>query len=492
MDGGAGLSPLTLRRSPSLTLAVLCVGVLAYSLQQSLLAPALPDIERELGISEATASWLLTSYLLCASVATPIAGRLGDLHGKRRILLWVLVVLAAGTAMSAVAHSIGLLLAGRVLQGASGGIFPLAYGIVRDELPRERIPGGIGLISSLLGAGGGAGVVLAGVILGHISYHWLFWLPLAVVLVALAATLALVPPTPVRASGAVDWTSATLMSAGLVAILVAVSQTTSWGWLGARTLALALAGAAVLGVWIRRDLRSLDPLVDMRLMASRPMLAANTVALLVGAGMWSAFTLVPRLGQAPAAVGHGFGASVIGSGLFLVPMTVAMLAVGQFFGRLELRYGTRPPLMFGLASCSLGLVLLTLAREHAWQLYVYTALLGLGIGLVFSAVTNIVVDDVTEDQTGVATGVNTVMRLLGGALGVQAGAALLAAGVAAGDAPAKSGYTAAFALAALALLGALAASLLVPRDQGLRPPIHMFDVLGGEIRDLPAPAARPR
>jgi EmrB/QacA subfamily drug resistance transporter len=438
------------------------VGVIAYSLQQSLLAPALPDIERELGISEAAASWLLTAYLVCASVATPIAGRLGDLHGKRRVLLGVLTVLAAGTAMSAIAHSLGLLLAGRVLQGASGGIFPLAYGIVRDELPPERVPGGIGLISSLLGVGGGAGVVLAGLILQDLSYHWLFWLPLAVVLAALAATYALVPESGVRARGGVDWGSAGLMSTGLVLVLVALSQTTTWGWLGGRTLALATAGAVVLVVWVRRETRSRRPLVDMRLMAERPVLAANAVAFLVGAGMWSAFTLIPRLAQAPAAGAHGFAASVTGSGLFLVPLTLTMLAVGPLAGWLERRLGSRPPLIAGLTSCALGLVALTVTRSQPWEVFVWASLLGLGIGLAYAAITNIVVEDVTEEQTGVATGVNTVMRLLGGAFGVQAGAALLSADLA-GGVPSSDGYTAAFALAALALLAALSAALLVPR-----------------------------
>lgn len=458
------------RRAPEVTLAVLCIGVTAYSLQQSLLAPALPDIERELHSSEQAASWLLTAYLLCASVATPIAGRLGDLHGKRKVLLWVLTVLAVGTLISALASSLAVLLVGRVLQGASGGIFPLAYGIVRDELPKDRTPGGIGLISSLLGVGGGAGVVLAGLILKQLSYHWLFWLPLAVVLLALIATRALVPVSPVRASGGVDWFSAGLMSTGLVGVLVALSQTSTWGWVSARTLGLALAGALLLAAWVRRDRRSSRPLVDMRLMAARPVLAANLVALLVGAGMWSAFTLVPRLAQAPHAHAHGFASSVSGSGLFLVPLTLTMLVVGPLAGRLERRFGSRPPLLVGLATCTVGLTLLTLARSHPWEVYASTSLVGIGIGLAFAAITNIVVEDVSEDATGVATGVNTVMRLLGGAFGVQIAAALLSAHLSAG-APDRAGYTAAFALSAAALLGAFAAGLLVPRSAGRRAPL---------------------
>ena len=168
------------RQNPNLTLAVLAVGGIAYALLQSLVAPALPEMQHALNTSETSAGWILTSYLLSASVATPIIGRLGDMHGKEHVLMIVLGMLAFGTLVSALASSIGLMVAGRVIQGAGGGIFPLAFAIIRDEFPPERVAGGIGLMSALLGIGAGAGVVLAGVIVENLSYHWLFWFPLGV------------------------------------------------------------------------------------------------------------------------------------------------------------------------------------------------------------------------------------------------------------------------------------------------------------------------
>ena len=172
------------RQHPSLTFLVLALAGTSYSLLQSLVAPALPNIEHALHTSENSVSWILTSYLLSASVATPVIGRLGDMYGKERLLMIVLALLSAGTLVSALASSLPLMLVGRVIQGAAGGIFPLAFGIIRDEFPRERVAGAIGLMSALLGVGGGAGVVLAGPIVDHLSFHYLFWLPLIPVVVA--------------------------------------------------------------------------------------------------------------------------------------------------------------------------------------------------------------------------------------------------------------------------------------------------------------------
>lgn len=296
--------------SHRLTLAVLSLGGIAYALLQSLVLPALPDIQDSLRVSEASVSWVLTAYLLSASVATPIAGRLGDMYGKQRVLILVLGLLAVGTLVSAVASSMGLLIAGRVIQGAGGGIFPLGFSIIRDEFPRERVAGGIGLMSSLLGIGGGAGVVLAGFVVGHLSYHWLFWIPLVAIVAAALATHFLVPESPIRASGHVNWGAAALMSSGLVIVLLAITEATDWGWGSPRTLGMMAAGLVVTALWVRLELRAREPLVDMAMMRLRGVWTTNLVAFLVGVGMYSAFILLPQYVQEPTGTGYGFGASV--------------------------------------------------------------------------------------------------------------------------------------------------------------------------------------
>src|SRR5258708_1140900 len=215
------------RQHPGITFVVLALGGASYALLQSLVAPALPEIQHVLHTSESSVSWVLTAYLLSASIATPLIGRLGDMYGKQRLLLIVLALLSVGTLLSAIATSLTLMLVGRIVQGAAGGIFPLAFGIIRDEFPRERVAAKVGLMSALLGVGGGAGVVLAGPIVDNLSLHYLFWLPLIPIVATTVATHFFVPESPVKQPGHVNWTGAILMSLGLIGVLVAVSQTST-------------------------------------------------------------------------------------------------------------------------------------------------------------------------------------------------------------------------------------------------------------------------
>ena len=449
------------RQHYNVTLAVLALGGIAYALLQSLVAPALTDIQHELHCSESAVAWVLTGYLLSASVATPIVGRLGDIHGKERVLMIVLVILAVGTLISAVASSIGLLVAGRVVQGVGGGIFPLAFSIIRDEFPREKVSGGIGLMSSLIGVGGGAGVVLAGVIVSRLSYHWLFWLPLVVIVIAAAMTHRYIPESPIKSPAKINWTAGALMSLGLAMVLLAVSQSTAWGWGSPKLLGLTAAGAAVCGLWIWVETRSRVALVDMRMMRVRGVWTTNVVAVLFGAGMYSSFVLIPTFVQEPHSTGYGFGSTITQAGLFLLPSTMAMLIVGQFTGAIERRFGSKPPLLAGSAFSIASFALLAVAHDTRLEIYVASGLLGLGIGLAFAAMANLIVESVRPDETGVATGMNTVMRTLGGAFGSQVAASMLAAGMVRGH-PTEGAFVGAFVMCTGALVASLVAGLAIP------------------------------
>src|SRR5271165_1819028 len=233
------------RTHPTLILAVLSLGGLAYAMLSSSVLPALPTMQRALGVSETEITWLLTAYLLSASVGTAIIGRLGDMYGKERVLLWTLVVLAAGTLLAAVSSSLAVIVLARFIQGASGGIFPLAFGIVRDEFPQEKVAGSIGLLSAILGVGAGVGIVLSGVIVEHLDYHWLFWIPLLATIFAAVATWRFIPESPIRVPGRINWLAAFLMTSGISIVLIAISETTTWGWGSPRTIGLILLGVAV-------------------------------------------------------------------------------------------------------------------------------------------------------------------------------------------------------------------------------------------------------
>lgn len=458
------------RQHHNLTLAALVLAGVTFALLQSLVSPALPEIQKALGTSESGVSWVLTSYLLMASVATPIVGRLGDMFGKERVLVIVLVVLGVGTFLAAIASSIGVLIAARLVQGVGAGIFPLAFGIIRDEFPRDKVAGGIGLMSALLGIGGGAGVVLAGFIVDNLSYHWLFWIPLAAIVVATVMAWKFVPESPVRSPGTINWTGAALMSVGLASVLLAISEGSDWGWLSARTLGLFAAGLVVLGLWVRAELGAAAPLVDMRMMQIKGVWTTNLVAFLLGVGLYSSFILVPQLVQLPESTGFGFGATVTEAGVYLLPSAFAMLVFGAAAGKLEARFGSKPPLMAGILAAAASFLLLAVAHGSDLDIYLSSLLLGIGIGLAFAAMANLIVQSVRQDQTGVATGMNTVMRSLGGAVGGQAVAAILVSSLA-GGLPAESTFTLSFWVCTGALFVALGVSTLIPgREREARAP----------------------
>ncbi len=483
------------RVHPNITLAVLAVGALAYAVLSAAVVPALPTIQHDLHTSETGVTWLLTAYLLAASVGTSILGRLGDMYGKGRVLLWTFVILALGTLLAAVANSLALVIVGRALQGAAGGIFPLAFGIVRDEFPREKVAGSIGLLSATLGVGGGLGIVGSGVILQHLSWHWLFWIPLFVIVVAALFTWRFVPESPVRVPGRINWGAAALMTVGISAALLAVSEATVWSWGSVKTLGLLAAGLAVCAVWVAVEARSSVPLVDMTMMRIRGVWTTNVAAFLLGAGMYSSFIIIPQFAQLPTSTGFGFGSSVVVSGLYLLPLTIAMMTMSLLAGPLALRYGSRLSLLVGTVVTAAAFALLALAHGHPYDFLISAGLMGIGIGLAFAALGNLIVEAVPPHQTGVASGMNTVMRTLGGALGAQIAATFIAANVAHGL-PTVTGFTESFVLATAFLVVGILAAVAVPRRRVSRETPapdaqHERPALGAH-GDRPAETANPR
>jgi EmrB/QacA subfamily drug resistance transporter len=451
------------RQHYALTLGVLTISALAYAISQTMVAPALPEIQRELGTTTTTVTFVLTVYLLTASVATPIVGRLGDMFGKERLLVITLLVFAAGSLVAALSDSIWVLIAGRAIQGVGGAVFPLSFGIIRDEFPPQRVAMGIGLISATFGIGGGAGLVLSGLIVDHLSYEWIFWLAFAVVVVAVVATWRFVPESPVKSPTRIDWGGAALLSGGLVSLLVGVSEGNSWGWDSPRILGLFAVAAALLVSWVAYERRHPVPLVDIAMMRKRAVLATNVTGLLIGFGMFGSFILIPQFVQMPIESGYGFGASVTAAGLFLLPSTTVMLFAGPLSGWLGGRFGSKVPLLIGTALSTASYVFLAVEHDTRLSIYVGSALLGLGIGFSFAAMANLIVEAVDQTQTGVATGMNTIMRTIGGSLGGQVAASIVAGHILASTGlPAESGFTTAFAMSAIAVAAAFFVTLSIP------------------------------
>jgi EmrB/QacA subfamily drug resistance transporter len=442
-------------------LAVLSLAALAYAVLSSAVIPALPTFQRDLHASLTGVTWLLTGFLLSASVGTAIIGKLGDMYGKQRLLVWTLLVLAGGTLLAAVSGSLAVLIVARVIQGVAGGIFPLSFSIARDEFPPGRVAGSIGLMSAILGVGGGLGLVVGGLIDEHLSWHWLFWIPLPAMVLAAFCTWRYIPESSVRSAGRVNWGAAILLSTGMCCLLIAIAQTTVWGWTGLSTLALLAVGVAVCAWWIVVELRSHAPLIDMTMMRVRGVWTANLAAFLLGAGLYSWFLLLPQLAQLPRSTGFGYGASVVVAGLYLLPCAVGMGVLGSVAGRVERRFGSRRALVAGAAVSAVACGWLTITSRHPYDMLVSSALLGVGIGLAFAALGNLIVQAVPASQTGVASGMNTVLRTLGGALGGQIAATFVAAATVRGV-PVLTGFTRTFGMSGAFLALCVVAGLLIP------------------------------
>jgi EmrB/QacA subfamily drug resistance transporter len=444
------------------TFAVLSAAVGAYALLQSLVVPVLTTLQAELHTTQDAVTWVLTAYLLSASIFTPILGRVGDMIGKERVFVVTLVALAAGSVMAALAPSIGIMIIARVIQGIGGGMVPVAFGIIRDEFPQEKVVGAVGSLASLTAVGAGLGIVLAGPIVNALGWRWLFWLPMIATIAAAIAALVFIPESPVRSPGRISWLPAILLSAWLVAVLVALSEGPAWGWGSARVIGLLVAGVVICAAWIFSELRATTPLIDMVMMRRPAVWTNNLVSLLLGLGMYAMFAFLPQFLQTPPSAGYGFGVSITKSGLMLLPSSVTMFVTGQFAGRLTAWLGGKALVVAGCLIGGVSMGILAFAHHHVWEILVSNALLGIGFGLAFSAMSALIVAAVPPSQTGVASGMNANIRTIGGSVGSAAMASIVTSQLMASGLPKESGYTTGFAVMTAGLILAAAAGLLIP------------------------------
>lgn len=453
-------------------LALTCASG-SFALMQAVIVPALPVVQSDLDTTTAWVAWTVSIYLLSAAVATPLLGRLGDQFGKDRMLLVTLGVFTLGSVLSIFAWDIWSLIAFRALQGVGGAVYPLSFSVIRDEVPAPRMGVAMGLISAMLGLGGGLGLVMSGVVVDHASWRLLFVIGAVVGVLGIVLVRAFVPPSPARARAVLDIPGAVLLSAGLVCVLVALTEGRSWGWGSPQVLGLLAAGLVVLLIWGVVEARTASPMVDMHMLARRPVLFTNLAALFCGFTMYAIFTVLPLFAQMPAPlpedlqglVDYGFGASVTVSALYLVPGALVMLPAGPWGGVLGRRIGFRYALAIGLVVTALGSMMLAVFHAAPWQLMVGYAVGAGGVAVAFGAMPKLIADAVAPTETGIATGMNTVVRTVGSAIGAQVALTLIASDTIAGtQIPAESGFSTSLWLGgAAALVAALLALGAHPR-----------------------------
>lgn len=475
---------------PNVILGTLLSAAFVFSLVQTFVAPALPAVSAAYGSDPGSTVWVLTAFLLASSIATPLVGKLGDLYGRARVLTIALVIFAIGSAVAGMADSLDLVIVGRVVQGVGGGVFPLSFGILRENLEPRRVPGAIGLFSAMFGIGGGLGLPLSGVVIDHLGVPYLFWTG---VLALPAAILVrrFVPRTAVTRPGRIDWVGAAVLSVALGSLLLGLSESNSWGWTSPGVVGLIAGGVVGLGGWVLIEQRVREPLIEFGVLRHRPVLMANVTGVLVGFAMFTSFLLVPQILQTPAREGYGFGLSVTAAGLVMLPAAIVQIALSPFAGLLARRVSTRFPLLVGASALIASFAILVVAHDRLIDFMIASAVLGVGLALSMAAMANVVVQAVPANEVGVATGINQISRTVGGALGTQVVTTIVTAQLGAGSTyPVEGGYTVAFVVGGISGVLALAAALAIPRRRGVEQPAERQATAARSAGATTMPSAR--
>ncbi|MDQ0990593.1 MFS transporter [Streptomyces sp. V3I7] len=457
------------REASGVLVPVLAFAGIVVAVMQTLLVPVIKDLPQLLGTAPSNATWVLTSTLLSGAVATPIMGRLGDLYGKRRMLVLSLAVMVAGALLSALTSALLPMIVGRTLQGFAMGAIPLGIGLMRDMLPRERLGSAMALMSSSIGVGGGLALPAAALVAQHADWHVLFYGAAGLGALAIALTLLVVPESRTRAKGSFDLLGAIGLSAGLVLFLLPITKGSDWGWTSPTTLGLFGAAAAVLLLWGVLELRLKAPLVDLRTTARPAVLFTNLASIMVGVAFYVVSLVLPQLLQLPKATGYGLGQSMVVSGLLVAPLGLTMMFTAPVYARLSAKYGPKVTLIIGMLIIGVGYGAGLGLMSAAWQSLVIAVVLGAGIGLAYSSLPALIVGAVPASETGAANGLNTLMRSIGTSVSsavigmVLANTANNVGGVAV---PTMHGFRVSFLIATGAVALGLLMALLLP---GRRP-----------------------
>ncbi|MER6067536.1 MFS transporter [Streptomyces sp. NPDC001817] len=454
------------RRAGGAVVPVLAFAGIVVAVMQTLLVPVIKDLPQLLDTAPSNATWVLTSTLLSGAVATPIMGRLGDLYGKRRMLILSLAVMVVGALVSALTSQLLTMIVGRTLQGFAMGAIPLGIGLMRDMLPRERLGSAMALMSSSIGVGGGLALPAAALVAQHTNWHALFYGAAGLGVLSIVLTLLVVPESPMRAEGSFDLLGALGLSTGLVLLLLPITKGSDWGWSSGTTLGLFAASVVVLLLWGLYELRVQAPLVDLRTTARPAVLFTNLASIMVGVAFYVVSLVLPQLLQLPRATGYGLGQSMVVAGLCVAPLGLTMMFTAPVYARLSATYGPKVTLIIGLLIIALGYGGGLGLMDAAWQTIVTSVVLGAGIGLAYSSLPALIVGAVPASETGAANGLNTLMRSIGTSVSsavigmVLANTAQNVGGIAI---PTMHGFRVSFLIATAAVAVGLLLALFLPK-----------------------------
>ncbi|WP_077691340.1 MULTISPECIES: MFS transporter [Nocardiopsis] len=404
------------------TTGILTLCGLIVSLQQTLVIPLLPDMPQILGVSADDTSWLVTATLLTGAVATPIVSRMADMYGKRRMLLISLAVMTVGSLVAALGGGFPFLIAGRAMQGFGASLIPVGISIMRDELPREKLSGGISLMSATLGIGSALGLPLSGVLYSAFGWTSLFWSTALVGAVLMVAIRLLINESPQRSSGRFDVVGAIMLSVVLVGFLLALSKGSSWGWASGQVIGLTALSAVTLAVWVPLQLRTRDPMVNLRTAFRPAMLLTNVSSYFAGFAMFLNGLVTTQELQVPEDTGYGLALPVVTAGLAMVPSGLMMLCFSPVSSRMLDRWGGKPTLLTGSTVMGLTYLWRVFNSDTVLNVVLGNMFVSIGTAIAFASMPALVMAVVPRSETASANGLNTLVR----SLGTSSGSAVIA------------------------------------------------------------------
>ncbi|WP_028709046.1 MFS transporter [Propionicicella superfundia] len=471
---------------PGVIVAILALtGVIATGIQ-TLVVPLIGQLPSILGATPADTSWVITATLLAAAVAVPLAGRLGDIWGKRPVLMASLLPLIAGTVVCALSSSLLPMILGRSLQGLGMGVVPLGISLLREIVPAERVGSAVATMSASMGIGGALGLPFAAVVGQTTSWRVMFWTFAGLALTALVLVWRCVPAgLPPQRTARFDGLGAGWLSFGLVCLLLGISRGAEWGWTSSLTLGLLWLAFLALALFSIRQVRTDQPLINVRGLADRRIALTNIASLLISFSTYALSYVVPQILQLPAATGYGLGQSMVAMALWLAPGGLAMLAVAPRSARLSARYGPKVTIVLGAVVSATGFASAVPLMATTWGILAVVVACNAGLGMAYAAIPLVIMDAVPPRETASANGVNTLARAIGtSTAGAVIGSLLagLSSSVAGYTVPSLGGLHLVMLISAGAGLGAAILAIALPRrsrSAGTPPPVTTEPVLTG-------------
>ena len=428
--------------------------------------PVLGQIAAIQQVSAATVTWVLTSAFVSSAVSTPIVGRFADLFGHRRVLLVSLVIVLAGSVISATTTDFAMFIVGRVLSGPASALYPLTSSTLQHHLPQRQMHRAITILSSCLGLGGAMALVVAGT-LGGGDYRVIFWFPVAFTVLALALVVAGVPRAHDRQRGSVDLVGGVLLAAGIVMLLLPLSQAARWGLGSARSLGCIVGAIVLMLTFLRVERRVRSPMLPLQLLR-RSLVVAVGASVLVGAMTFVPLVVVPILLQARPAIvnGGGLATPLVISLVYLLPGNVLGLAGTPIGSRLARRRGVRTAFaVVGLTGLA-GAVLPVAAPAAPWALVAGMFLPSSALYVYYGALPAQVLPLVRRNDLGVANSLISLGRWVGAAL-ATASASLVLSTSGPRDVLGEGDFRAALAVGVVVTVGICLAAGLLLRDRGV-------------------------